>query len=211
LEGGLARCVVVGVAGGSASGKSSVVDAIVQLLEPMRAARLPHDAYYHDLAHLALVDRSTVNVDHPDSLETPLLIRHIGALLRGESIELPGYDYISQTRAVRGTPVPPASVLIVEGLLVLHEPELRALMDLTVFVDAPEEARLARRIARDVRERGRTAQEVVRQHRERVQPMHDRYVAPSQAHADIVIEGGGHNRDAIEVVVRRVQGLVSGW
>lgn len=202
------RCIVVGIAGGSASGKSTVVEEVIRLLGPGRTAWLPHDAYYRDLSHLSMAERIRVNVDHPDSLETELLVTHVRELLAGRPVEVPRYDYISQTRSARGIHVQPAPAIVVEGLLALHDERLRTLMDLTAFVDAPEEDRLARRIARDTEERGRSLEEVVRQHHERVQPMHDRFVAPAREVADVVVEGGGHNVPAIQALVAGVEALL---
>ena len=200
--------LVVGIAGGSASGKSTVVRELVRLLGSGVSATLHHDAYYHDLSHMPFAERIRVNVDHPDSLETALLVKHLGELLSGRSVEMPDYDYVEQTRSTPGLLVEPAAVLIVDGLLVFHDERLRALMDVKVFVDADEASRLERRIERDVAERGRTRKEVVRQHNDRVEPMHARFVGPTRRYADVTIEEGGHNTDAIVGLVARVRGMM---
>lgn len=202
------RSVVVGIAGGSASGKSTVVRELVRLLLPHEASVLSHDAYYHDLSYLPFENRIEVNVDHPDSLETPLLIEHVGSLLAGRDVEVPSYDYVSQTRSKPGVHVPPAPVVIIEGLLVLGDPALRALMDLAVFVDASEAARLRRRIARDVIERGRSESEVVEQHHARVEPMHVEFVEPSRQFARLVVPEGGHNQAAVVALADQVKALL---
>jgi uridine kinase len=204
------RSIVVGIAGGSASGKSTVVRELVRLLLPHETSVLSHDAYYNDLSYMPLEHRIKVNVDHPDSLETLLLVEHIGSLLAGREIEVPSYDYVSQTRSQRGVHITPAPVVIIEGLLVLGDPALRALMDLAVFVDASETARLRRRIARDVLERGRSESEVVEQHHARVQPMHDEFVEPSRRSADLVVSEGEHNQTAVETLAGQVKALLHG-
>lgn len=200
--------IVVGIAGGSASGKSTVVRAFTRMLGVERAAVLSHDAYYHDLSHLPMERRIEVNVDHPDSLETSLLVEHIGRLRSGQVVEMPRYDYASQTRAVSGVMVAPAPVIVIEGMLTLHEARLRDLMDLRVFIDTSAEQRLARRISRDTVERGRDRRAVEDQHVRRVQPMHDVFVEPSRAHADVLIAEGGHNVEAIQALVDRVAALL---
>lgn len=200
--------VVVGIAGGSASGKSTVVDELSRLLSDIGTATLRHDAYYHDLSHMPLEERRKVNVDHPDSLETDLLVEHLETLRRGDPVHMPDYDFASQTRGPRGIEVRPATVVLVEGLFVLSLAELRVRCDLRVFVDANEESRLARRIERDTFERGRVPAEVEAQHVERVEPMHRRFVAPGTEYADFIVEGGGHNREGIREVGERIRGLV---
>lgn len=197
--------LVVGIAGGSASGKSTVAERVVRLIGPARTARLHHDAYYHDLSHLTPDERLAVNVDHPDSLETSLLVEHVHALLDDREVDVPTYDYVTMTRRPDVREVRPAPLILLEGLLILHDERLRTLMDVIVFVDAPERERLARRIARDVDERGRSPAEVVAQHELRVQPMHERFVEPTRAFADVVLRGGGHNREAVESLVRRIE------
>jgi uridine kinase len=204
----MVRTVVVGIAGGSASGKSTVVSEVLGLLGPGVAATLRQDAYYHDLSHMPLERRIEVNVDHPDSLETALLVEHVRALRTGQAIEVPTYDYASQTRGPRGFMVEPAPVLIVEGLFALWDEQLRALLDLRAYVDVPEIERLARRIERDARERGRDRAAVVRQHERFVQPMHERFVEPSRRWADVVLEGGGRNAPAIADLVARIEILL---
>ncbi len=200
--------IVVGIAGGSASGKSTVVRELTSLMGRSRVAVLSHDAYYHDLSHMPIERRIQVNVDHPDSLETSLLVKHIKALQSGHAVEIPNYDYASQTRNSVGVSITSAPVLIVEGMLVLWDERLRDLMDLQVFVDTSPEQRLERRIERDVLERGRDAKTVKQQHIERVQPMHEIYVQPSRVHADFLIPEGGHNIESIRALADQVLGLL---
>jgi uridine kinase len=203
------RPIVLGIAGGSASGKSTVVREVSRILGPGLCASIQHDAYYHDLSHMPFEERIKVNVDHPDSLETELLVAHVHALLVGRAIEMPNYDYVSQTRSTPGFLIEPAAVVIVEGLLAFHDQRLRALMDLKAFVDASEADRLGRRVARDIAERGRDRAQVVDQHESRVEPMHARFVQPTRAYADVLIPKGGHNLPAIESLVARIQALLT--
>lgn len=200
--------VVVGVAGGSASGKSAVVREVVRILGAGVTAVVHHDAYYRDLSHLALPDRKRVNVDHPDALETDLLASHLGKLLAGEPIEVPVYDFRTHTRSRERVAVEPAPVLIVEGILVLAEEGLRRLLDLKAYVHVDERERLQRRLVRDVRLRGRSPESVRADHLERVQPMHELFVEPSRAWADVVIREGARNREAIAELVRRIEAML---
>jgi uridine kinase len=201
--------VIVGIAGGSASGKSTVVSELARLLGPGVTATLRHDAYYHDLSHMPFEERIEVNVDHPDSLETELLVEHVRLLRDGQTVELPAYDFASQTRGPRGTMIQPAPVLMLEGLFTLWDDRLRALMDLTAFVETTEAERLERRIERDGRERGRDRSAVVTWHERRVQPMHDLFVEPSREHADVLVPHGGLNIEAIEELAARVRALMN--
>jgi uridine kinase len=201
------RPLVVGVAGGSASGKSTVVGELVRQLEPIRAAVLRHDAYYHDLSHLPPARRADVNVDHPDSLQTELLAEHVAALVAGRPVDVPLYDFATQTRGANPRVVHPAPVVIIEGILVLADARLRTLLDLRVFVHVNERDRLARRLARDVAERGRSAASVRERHERVVQPMHARFVEPSRRWADVTIIDGGHNAQGVEALARRIQAL----
>lgn len=206
----LESSVVVGIAGGSASGKTAVVHRLVEVLGPHRTVVISHDAYYHDLSHLPPERRIEVNVDHPDSLETALLVDHLRVLRGGHPVEMPVYDYVTQTRAASGVWVEPAPVLVVEGLFTLFEERLRAMMDLRAWVDVSEEERLRRRIERDAAERGRARAEVERLHAGVVQPMHERFVEPTRVHADVVIQGGGENLQAIRGLAERVRALLAG-
>jgi len=202
------RPVVVGVAGGSGSGKSTVVRELLRLLEPHTAAVIHHDAYYRDLAHLTFEERAAVNFDHPDSLETELMVRHVEGLLEGRPAELPTYDFSTHTRRTETRRLKPRQVIVLDGILVLSEARLRDLMDFKVFVETDEKARLRRRVRRDMRSRGRTRASVLAQFEESVRPMHDAFVEPSKDHADLVISEGGFNRRAVEQVASRVRTLL---
>ncbi|HIF24302.1 MAG TPA: uridine kinase [Gemmatimonadetes bacterium] len=203
-----ARPVILGVAGGSGSGKSTVVREVVRALGDDTASVLRHDWYYRDLAHLPLADRVGVNFDHPDSLETELLRSHLQQLLAGVAIQAPVYDFSSHTRASGTVWVEPTRLIVLDGILVLAHAELRELMDLAVFVDTEPDVRLIRRIRRDTQNRGRTAKSVVGQYEKTVRPMHLEFVEPSRRHADLTIHEGGHNRVAVELVITRARELL---
>lgn len=203
------RPVVLGVAGGSGSGKSTVVREVRTALGTGVASVVHHDAYYRDLSHLPAAQRATVNFDHPQSLETELLVAHVERLLEGEAVAVPTYDFATHTRAAESTRVEPTPVVVLDGILVLADARLRALLDLAVFVDTDPDIRLIRRIRRDTRDRGRTAESVIDQFERTVRPMHLELVEPSKRHADLVVPEGGYNRVAVDLVVRRVRGLLA--
>lgn len=203
------RPVVLGVAGGSGSGKSTVVREVCRLLEPGAAAVLHHDAYYRDLAHLPLEERAGVNFDHPDSLETELMVSHVRELLGGRTVEVPTYDFATHTRRSATETLHPSAVLILDGILVMADARLRATMDLKVFVDTEPDIRLLRRIRRDVVKRGRTADSVIAQYEATVRPMHLEFVEPSKRFADLVVPEGGYNRVAVDLVVSRIRSLLT--
>ncbi len=198
------RPLVIGVAGGSGSGKTTVVREIIKGATPESVSLLHHDAYYRDYGHLSKEDRDRINFDHPDSLETPLMAIHLRQLLQGDSVEVPIYDFTTHTRTDETRVVEPSRVIIVDGILVLAERELRALMDVRVFVETDADLRFIRRLERDVRERGRTQESVVRQWCDSVRPMHLEFVEPSRRHAHVIVPEGGHNRVAIDMLGARV-------
>lgn len=203
------RPVVLGVAGGSGSGKSTVVREVRAALGADRTAVLAHDAYYRDLRHVPATQRATVNFDHPESLETELMAAHVQALQDGRTVEVPTYDFANHIRAEATRTVHPTPTIIIDGILVLADPRLRALMDLKVFVDTDADLRLIRRLRRDTRDRGRTPESVIRQYEESVRPMHLEFVEPSKRHADMLVPEGGHNRVAVDLVVRRAEALLA--
>jgi uridine kinase len=202
------RPVVLGVAGGSGSGKSTVVREIRRLLGPGATAVLAHDAYYRDLSHLPRAQRATVNFDHPESLETELMVEHVSALLDGREVELPVYDFPNHSRSSAVERRRPAPVVLLDGILVLADARLRGLMDLRVFVDTAADLRLLRRLRRDMRDRGRSAESVIEQYERTVRPMHREFVEPSKRHADLLVPEGGHNRVAVDLVVAKVRNLL---
>ena len=203
----MTRSLVLGIAGGSASGKSTVVEEVVRQLGAGRTARLPHDAYYYDLSHLTLEARRSVNVDHPDSLETELLIHHLQELRAGRSVDVPVYDFSLHTRTAAAVHVAAEAVIIVEGILVLAEPELRKLMDLRIYIDTDPDLRFIRRLSRDITERGRTVESVTEQYLSTVRPMHLQFVEPSKRYADIIVPDG-YNHSVVGTVTSMIRNFL---
>lgn len=200
--------IVFGVAGGTASGKTTVARAVLDAVGAERIAYLPHDAYYRDRDDLPFEERARLNYDHPDSLETKLLVRHIKELLVGAAVNVPVYDFTEHRRTEDTILVEPAPIILVDGILIFTKRKLRDLMDIKVFVDTDSDVRFIRRMLRDLEERGRTLESVVQQYLETVRPMHLKFVEPSRRYADVIIPGGGHNRVAMEMVVSRLQALL---
>ncbi|MBI1357463.1 MAG: uridine kinase [Acidobacteria bacterium] len=181
---------VVGIGGGSGAGKTTLARRLAERVEPGRPALLVElDWYYRDLGGLSLDERARTNFDHPDALDWPLLLEQVGSLRQGLAVERPAYDFASHTRLAQRVPAEPTPVMVVEGLLALHDPSLRALLDLKVYVDARRDVRLSRRRRRDVEERGRTPESVTAQFAATVDPMHAQYVEPSRASADLIADG----------------------
>lgn len=203
------RPIVLGVAGGSGSGKTTVVRRILDGLDPTSASLLHHDSYYRDNPHLSLEERARINYDHPDSLETPLMAEHVRDLLAGRTVAVPQYDFTVHRRLAETRSVEPRPLIIIDGILVLAEPELRELMDIRVFVDTDSDIRFIRRLGRDTKKRGRTVESVVRQYEETVRPMHLEFVEPSRRHAHIIVPEGGKNEVAIGMLVARLRYLVA--
>lgn len=202
--------VVIGIAGGSGSGKTTVLERIIEEFGPDSIAVLDHDAYYRDLSHLSPEERAQFNFDHPDALETDLMREHLDCLIEGETVEKPVYDFTTHTRRDETEGVEPRPVIIIEGILVLAKPLLKERMDIKIYVDAADDIRLMRRIRRDMQERGRSIEGILQQYERTVRPMHLEFVEPSRREADIIIPRGGHNRVAIQMVMSRIQDLLSG-
>jgi uridine kinase len=196
---------VIGVAGGSGSGKSTVVNNLVEVLKGTSTVVLRHDNYYCDQSELPMDERVKTNYDHPDSLETSLLVKHIRALRDGKSIEEPAYDFVNHTRSSTTTTVHPASVIIVEGILIFEHAALREEFALKVFVDTDDDLRLLRRLQRDISERGRTVENVIDQYLATVRPMYQQFVWPSKRFADVIIPEGGFNQVALDLLLARVR------
>lgn len=199
--------LIIGIAGGTGSGKTTVARAIAEALGPDRCALVDHDAYYHDLAHLPFEERVKTNFDHPRSLDNERLCADIDRLRSGEAIEKPLYDFTTHTRRAESVRVEPRRVVLVEGILVLAHEGLRDRMDVRIFVDTDADVRLMRRVRRDMEERGRSFLDVREQYYRTVRPMHLAHVEPSRRFAHIVIPEGGENRVAIGVVVRSLLAL----
>ena len=196
--------MIIGLAGGSGSGKTTIAEKIVSEIGPEYVGLIQHDSYYSDLTHLPLEERAKVNYDHPDSLETPLLVEHLRELLAGRTVERPTYDFTVHNRAEETVLVEPSPVLIVEGILVLYESELRRLMDLKIYVDTDSDLRVVRRLGRDIQDRGRAFESVREQYLHTVRPMHLRFVEPSKRYADIVIPEG-YNLNAVATVISMIR------
>ena len=192
--------LIIGIAGGSGSGKTTVVNKIVNDLDASRVTVICQDNYYNDNKDLTLEERRKINFDHPNAIEFPLLIKHLRELKEGRAIEMPTYSFVESTRMAETIHVGPHDVIIVEGILVLTIPELRDLMDIKVFVDADADDRLARRILRDVAERGRVLSNVLNHYENTVKPMHLQFIEPSKRYADLIVPQGGSNEIAIDVL-----------
>ena len=192
------RCLVVGIAGGTGSGKTTLARRLARRVGEDRCALVSQDNYYRDLAHLSVAARSRVNFDHPDSIDSDRVLTDIRALKRGETVTIPRYDFARHTRAPTGIEVAAREVILVEGILVLVWPELVAEMDIKIFVETPDDIRLLRRMRRDIADRGRDVDGVLGQYQDTVRPMHDAFVRPSRDRADLIVPGEGDN----QVVVR---------
>ena len=200
--------LVIGIAGGSGSGKTTVAQEILQRVGPERIAFLQHDSYYKDLSGLPPAQRVDVNFDHPHSLETELLIQHIASLRDGESVEVPIYDFATHSRTNQTFTVQPRRVILVEGILIFTEATLRDMFDVKIFVDTDSDVRFIRRLERDITERKRTTESVIKQYQSTVRPMHMEFVEPSKRYADVIIPEGGHNTAALDMVTARVEALL---
>jgi len=200
---------VIGVAGGSGSGKTTVVRQIVNSLGDDQVSLLEHDKYYRDRGDLRLEERASLNYDHPDSLETDLLVQHVKALRAGSPIEAPLYDFARHAREEGTIRVVPRRAIIVEGILLFADADLRRLLDVKVFVDADDDTRFIRRLQRDISERGRTMTAVIDQYLGTVKPMHLEFVEPSKRYADVIIPLGGHNTVAIDMLLTLIRSLAA--
>ena len=201
--------LVIGLAGGTGSGKTTVSEAIREAAGTGEIVVLPQDAYYRAQPEVPLEIRKKTNYDEPSAFDTELLVAHLDALLRGEAVERPVYDFTAGDRAAETVTLTPKPVIVVEGILVLHEPTLRERFDLSVFVDAPPDERFIRRLERDVSERGRSAESVIAQYRRSVKPMHDLFVEPTKAFANLIVPEGGNNKIALEVLSTFVSSFVA--
>lgn len=200
--------VIVGIAGGTGSGKTTVAATICNRVGRDRIEWISHDSYYRDFKDLDPESRHRINFDHPDSLETELLVRHLDILASGKPVETPIYDFTTHSRLARTQRVEPKRVVIVEGILVLAEPELRTRIDIKLFVDTPPDIRFLRRLVREVQTRGRSLDSVVHQYLHTVRPMHEEFVEPSKRFADLIIPEGGENRVAIDAIIANVERLL---
>ena len=202
--------VVVGVAGGTGSGKTTVATEILRRAGTDHISFIQHDAYYKDLSDLPMAQRAMQNFDHPDALDNDLLIAQLQELKAGRPIQLPVYDFTTHSRTNRTVTVEPFPVILVEGILIFADEELRQLMDVRIYVDTDADIRFIRRLQRDIAERGRTMESVIHQYLATVRPMHQEYVEPSKRHANVIIPEGGFNEVAMEMIAARIRALLRG-
>ncbi|HWJ13636.1 MAG TPA: uridine kinase [Gemmatimonadaceae bacterium] len=197
--------LIIGIAGGSGSGKSTVARNVAQALRTESVAFIDMDAYYLNFVDLPIEERRKINWDHPDAFDWPLLIEQLERLAAGEAVEKPVYDFVTHTRSHQAVTIPPADVVVIDGILLFSDARVRDLCDVKVFVDADADIRLIRRIRRDITKRGRPLEEVLEQYLTTVQPMHLQFVEPSKRYADVIVPRGGHNPIAIEMIVAKIQ------
>ncbi len=197
------RPLIIGVVGGSGSGKTTVARAIYGALG-LDAAFIDQDAYYRDLAHLPMAERVKLNFDHPEAFDTDLLIRHLEAIRRGAPVSKPTYDFAAHTRAAETVLIEPKEIVIVDGIMLFADQRIRDLLDIKIYVDVADDIRFIRRLERDVAERGRTMAGVIRQYLDTVRPMHLEFVEPSKRYADVILPQGGHNQVGVDMILARV-------
>lgn len=200
--------LVIGVAGGTGSGKTTVANVILERVGENKIAYLPHDAYYRDLGDLPYDQKSAMNFDHPNSLETELMIEHIKILKKGMPVDIPVYDFSTHSRTNKTIRVEPHPVVVVEGILLFADKELRELLDIRIFVDTDPDIRFIRRLQRDITERGRTTEMVIQQYLSTVRPMHLEFVESSKRYANVIIPEGGLNQVAMDMVIARIESLL---
>jgi uridine kinase len=204
----MSRRILIGIAGGSGSGKTLVARTIVRELGSDRVVIIDQDSYYKNLEDIPLSDREVRNFDHPDAFDDALLLQHVRDLLEGRSVEQPIYDYAEHRRLAETRHIGDHLIIVLEGILIFHDPELRGLMDIKLFIDADPDVRFIRRLRRDIIERGRSVDSVIRQYEESVRPMHLQFVDPSKRWADVIIPEGGHNKVAIDLVKTKIRSLL---
>lgn len=200
--------IIIGVAGGTASGKTTVSKKILEMIGAEHLAYIEHDAYYRDLSHLPLEQRRAFNFDHPDALENELMITHLESLLQGQPVQVPVYDFATYVRTDRLKRIEPRPVILVAGILIFADKKLREMMDIKIYVDAPADLRFIRRLRRDIAERDRSINHVIEQYLKTVRPMHLEFVEPSKRYADVIIPRGGRNIKAIQMVIAQIQRML---
>ncbi|PYI55866.1 uridine kinase [Paenibacillus flagellatus] len=201
--------LMIGIAGGTGSGKTTVAEKLVEALGEEQVALLSQDSYYADNRHLSMAERENVNYDHPDAMDGELLLTHLRRLREGNPVEVPVYDFSTHSRVERTVTVTPRRVVILEGILIFADPAIRQELDIKVFVDTDADVRVLRRIARDIQERGRTIDSVFQQYLNTVKPMHDAFVEPSKRYADLIVPEGGQNEIAIRLLTSRIESYLT--
>ncbi|WP_432401066.1 uridine kinase [Wukongibacter sp. M2B1] len=204
----MTRPILIGITGGTGSGKTTVAKAIYESLPEKNICIVEQDSYYRDQKHLSFGDRTKTNYDHPLAFDTELLLEHLSTLLRGESVEKPIYDFSNHIRKSETITVEPKDIIILEGIMILEDKRLRDLMDIKIFVDTDADVRVIRRIERDIADRGRTLESVINQYLQTVKPAHQQFIEPTKKYANIIIPEGGYNRVAIDIVVAKVQSII---
>lgn len=200
--------MIIGICGGTGSGKTTVARRILDNISQEHVVYLPQDSYYRNLGDMPLTLRRQINFDHPDALDNDLFVNHLTALRAGESIEMPIYDYTVHTRKEETLHIAPKPIVMVEGILIFHDARVRDAMDVKIFVDTADDLRFIRRLQRDVAERGRTVESVIMQYLETVRPMHMQFVEPSKRYADVIIPEGGHNEVGIDLITGRLRAQI---
>jgi len=200
--------ILIGITGGTGSGKSSIADSIYSSFSDECIAMIQQDMYYKDQSHLSMEERVLTNYDHPNAFDNELLIEHLKSLLNGNSIDKPIYDFANHTRAKETVRVEARRIIIVEGILVLENKELRDLLDIKVYVDTDADIRILRRLVRDINERGRTVESVINQYLDIVRPMHMQFTEPTKRYADIIVPEGGQNKVAIDILVSKIKDIL---
>lgn len=205
----MSKPIIIGIAGGSASGKTTIARTIMDQFEKEQSVQIiRQDEYYKDQSHLTMEERLKTNYDHPFAFDNDLLVQQVNALVAGKSIDTPTYDFVNHTRSSETNHVEPADVIILEGLFILESKELRDLLDIKIFVDTPADIRFIRRLTRDVKERGRTLDSVVNQYVDTVRVMHNSFIEPSKRYADVIIPEGGENKVAIDLLTTKISSII---
>jgi uridine kinase len=200
--------LVIGLAGGSGAGKSTIAHTIIERVGGDRIAFIQHDAYYRDQSAIPYQARTRINYDHPDSLETELLVAHMRSLRQGNNVQIPVYDFADFTRTTQTVQIQSRPVILIEGILLFVDPVLRSLFDIKIYVDAPADLRFIRRLQRDLTERKRTPESIIRQYLETVRPMHMEFVEPTKQFADLILPEGGFNTVGVDVIVARIRAMI---
>jgi len=201
--------IVIGVTGGSGSGKTSVSRKILENFPDLTICKIDQDYYYKDQSHMTMDERVKTNYDHPSAFDNELLYTHLTELIEGKSVDLPVYDYVNHTRSAEKKHQEPKDVIIIEGMFGLHSEKLRELMDIKIFVDTPSDLRILRRLLRDINERGRTVESVINQYLVSVRPMHEKYIKPTKQYADIIVPDGGYNDIAVDILITKIKSLLA--